>query len=430
MAAALTLFMGALNANAQENMPKASNAIADQLTKLLQSIAGTPSSPPKSKFKRTRMVIELERKAKYKVFSLVSPNRVVLQLPTMRTKLPIVEPQTTDKPTTLITAVRSGKSGPGQTRVIFNVAAPVIVENAQMKSLPNGKGAQLTLDIVPSDIRKEIVNAESLASGFSLGGARVKPPMPQAAAKPKDIELRSHKHIIVLDPGHGGQDSGAKKHGVKEKNVVLAFALKLREHLNATGRYKVLMTRSSDEFITLSNRRKFAERHKAALFISIHADYAKSQASGATIYSLRKSVAEALKKSTKRNVARRTLLTAKERQNLKNLKLASSAKTLGSILEDLAQRDVEATAFQTNKFTETVIRHMGQTTTMRSRPHRTAAFRVLKTATMPAVLIELAYVSNRNDARRLKSVEWRTKVSTSIARAVDRYFAGVQRLPL
>ena len=255
--------------------------------------------------------------------------------------------------------------------------------------------------------------------------------MPRKAASLSQRRQRTHKHLIVVDPGHGGHDSGAKKHGVQEKNVVLAFAKMLRDKLERTGRYKVLMTRDTDKFVTLSGRREFAERHNAALFISVHADYARrTKANGATIYSLRKRVAERLKKSAKKQVSRNSLLSKKEMRVLRSSHVSANAGALRKILTDLAWRDVENTRYQTQKFSKTVIKHMGQSTRMRQRPHQTAAFRVLKTATMPAVLIELAYVSNRGDARRLKSRAWRDKVSRSIATAVDNYFDGAHRLPM
>ncbi len=425
----LTVSLGhnAAYAEQPQQMPAPSDAIANQLTNLLRSITGAPAKKKAVEFQRTRLVIELERSAKFEVFSLVNPNRVVLQLPSMRTRVPVVEKSSKS----LITSIRGGQSGLNQTRIIINVASPVIVEKAGVIPASKGRGAQLSLDIVPTKIRKSFaMSPGGLKGSFQLGGAALQPPVPRQAAHPSVDSPRSHKHVIVIDPGHGGHDSGARKHGVQEKDVVLAFSRKLRDKLEGTGRYKVLMTRSEDVFVTLKERRAFAERHKAALFISIHADYAKSKASGATIYSLRKSVAKALKKSTKKKLARRNLLTRDELKTLKAAKISSNPNTLHKILEDLAFRDVEATQFQTNEFTDIVIRHMGKTTDMRSRPHQTAAFRVLKTATMPAVLIELAYVSNRRDARRLKSEAWRKKVSSSIARAVDRYFADVKRLPM
>ena len=379
------------------------------------------------RYKRTRLVIGLERESEFEVFSLVRPNRVVLELPTMRMNVPAIQDNVKGS---LIKTVRGGASGKGRTRIVVNVAAPVVVEHAYVAPAANGRPPQLRMDIVPAKHR----NAKAAQPDFkatrtaSLGGFGLQPPVPRQAANPREQREQSYKPVIVIDPGHGGRDSGAKKHGVLEKNAVLSFGLQLREILQATGRYKVLMTRDKDVFVTLGNRRKFAEQRKANLFISIHADYARSKASGATIYSLRKRVADRLKRSAKKQVARNVL--SKTELSAIHKVSAGNGSAVRNMLADLAQREVNVTDFNTNMFSQTVIRHMGKSTDMRRRPHQSAAFKVLRTAKMPAVLIELAYVSNRRDARRLKSKSWRNKVSTSIAKAVDNYFANAARFPM
>ena len=120
---------------------------------------------------------------------------------------------------------------------------------------------------------------------------------------PQPRALGMFKPVIVLDPGHGGDDTGAQKNGTVEKNVVLAFSLMLRDKLNATGRYKVLMTRDTDVFVELNKRREFAEHNLAPLFVAVHADYAQSSARGATIYSLRELVANSLQRSARGEVS-------------------------------------------------------------------------------------------------------------------------------
>lgn len=396
------------------------------LTELFNKITGGPSKPSGPTYKRTRLVIGLEKEAEFEVFSLVKPNRVVLELPTMRMSVPAIQDNVKGS---LIKNVRGGASGKGRTRIVVNVAAPVVVEHAYVAPASGGNPAQLRMDIVPAKQRSDSAQRPDFkVRSASLGGFGLQPPVPRHAANPREQREQAFKPIIVVDPGHGGYDSGAKKYGVQEKNVVLAFARMLRDKLVATGRYKVLMTRDTDQFVTLGNRRKFAERHKANLFISVHADYASSKASGATIYSLRQRVARRLKKSAKKRVARNVLSKAE----LSAIHKASvgSASMVKNMLADLAQREVNKTDFNTNMFSETVIKHMGKSTDMRQRPHQSAAFKVLKTATMPAVLIELAYVSNRRDARRLQSKTWRNKVSSSIARAVDNYFENADRFPM
>ena len=413
-----TLTISSMGAVAEQS----GTSLVSPLTKLLKPLFGSGSQKAPVTFQRTRFVVELERPTEFDVYSLVNPNRVVLQLPAMRMNVPQISRKTKGG---LVTAVRGGRSAPGRTSIVIQVAAPVVVENAVVEPHADGQSAQLRLDIVPS----AAIRRAAQVPGFndrvsSLGAIGLQPPVPRKAETTNQRNARTYKPLIVVDPGHGGYDSGAKKNGVLEKNAVLAFGLLLREKLLATGRYRVRMTRDTDVFIKLGDRRKFAERNKADLFISVHADYARSSASGATIYSLRKRVAERLKRSARRSMATRL-------PELKRMKASASAdRALRGILADLARRDVDHTSHQTNLFTETVIKHMGRSTDLRKRPHRSAAFKVLRTAKMPAVLIELAYVSNRRDARRLQSRSWRNKVSKSIVKAVDNYFDEAARLPM
>ena len=242
--------------------------------------------------------------------------------------------------------------------------------------------------------------------------------IPRAQAQP----------LIVLDPGHGGMDSGAIRNGTVEKEVVLEFAKTLRDQLRASGLYRVAMTRDDDTFIPLEARRTFAEERNAALFIAIHADYASARARGATIYSLRQSVANSLAASARRESANETLST----EELGRLKaLGQQGATVKGILADLATRETQVNHDRTGTFVRAVIENMGQTTNMTESPDRTAAFQVLLTAKVPAVLIELAYVSNRADAAQLRSEKWRREVAQSIRTAIDNYFSDQSaRLPL
>ncbi|MEO0730709.1 MAG: N-acetylmuramoyl-L-alanine amidase, partial [Pseudomonadota bacterium] len=248
------------------------------------------------------------------------------------------------------------------------------------------------------------------------------------ARTPAELKRKRFKPLIVIDPGHGGKDSGAKKNGVVEKDVVLKFSHVLRDKLLATGRYRVKMTRSDDRFIPLGARRRFAERHQAALFIAVHADYARSGARGATIYSLRDRVANRLRRSALRSVTK-SVLSQSDAGKIR--KARGDVSTVRRILADLAARDVRATHDKTALFSKSVVKTMSGATNMRRRPHQEAAFKVLKTAKVPSVLIELAFVTNRNDAKLLKSTAWRKKVAASIGKAIDNYFShNITRLPL
>jgi len=373
---------------------------------------------------RTRFRIGLEKNVEFQVFSLASPNRVVVELPNVKLRLP---PPLRGHSVGLVKAFRGGKSAPGSSRIVIEVTKPVIVEKAIIRDAEDGFGKELALDIIPvSDV--PVVRSAQRAQPkrnippptYSLGAGRLQPPLPTKAQRPSEIRANSYKPVIVIDPGHGGHDSGAKKNGAVEKEVVLAFGKMLRDKLEATGRYKVLMTRDTDKFIKLSERVNFAERHKANLFMAIHADYARSSASGATVYSLRDSLAKGLSRRTQRK-AGSNLLTRKEMAKVKSAR--GNVSVVKGFLSDLAKREVDATRDRTKLFSKSIVNYMGRSTTMRRKPHKSAGFRVLKTQKFPSVLIELAYVTNKKDAARLNSDRWRKKVAKSLTQAVDDYFA-------
>ena len=380
---------------------------------------------------RTRFVIALEKYTEFQVFSLTAPNRVIVEMPDMKMQLPV---HSGDNPIGLVRSFRGGLSAPGRSRVVIDVTAPVVVESASIEKSKDGRAHRLVLDIVPVGAAEKMpaqarkpIKASAPASG--LGAADVRqPPVPKPAERPDQKAAKAWKPLIVIDPGHGGQDSGATKWGAVEKDVVLAFSKVLRDKLLATGRYKVLMTRNDDTFVDLDARREIAEKNSAALFIAVHADYAGSGARGATIYSLREAVANDLKRSAKGEVSEH-VLSAKEAAAMRQSE--GDVNTVKGILADLAQREVNVNKERTNVFTRSVIDYMGAATSMQHNPDRSAVFRVLKTAKVPAVLIELAYVSNQQDARNLKSDQWRDKVSGSIMTAVDNYFSNqIARLPM
>jgi N-acetylmuramoyl-L-alanine amidase len=390
---------------------------------------------------RTRFVIGLDKATEFQVFSLSNPNRVIVDMPDVHMQLPAPNAQ---GPVGLVKSFYGGLSAPGKTRVVIAVTAAVVVEKAAIEKSRDNKGHRLVLDIVPVDPairaqpRKPLKSPVAMASLGAVGvppvmpesvaAAGVQPPLPKPAVRPEIKAQKAFKPVIVIDPGHGGHDSGASKFGTIEKDVVLAFSKVLRDQLNATGRYKVLMTRDTDVFVELDARRDFGEKHNAALFIAVHADYAGAQARGATIYSLRDGVAKDLKRSAKGEVSA-NVLSAAELAAVK--KHDGDASAVKSILADFAEREVEVNKDRTSVFARSVIDYMGSSTNLQHNPDRSAAFRVLKTAKVPAVLIELAYVTNREDAANLKSDEWRSKVAGSITTAVQNYFSNqIARLPM
>jgi N-acetylmuramoyl-L-alanine amidase len=405
----------------------AQSALAAAPTELASAapISATPPAAPK----KTRFVIAIERKVHYHIQSLPNPNPVIIDLPTVKLQLP---PSLTGKPVGIVSGFRAGLGAPGKMRVVINVTEPVVVDKSEILGGGGSGPVLLSLEISPaatdmaSLLQAAVAMPSSVVQRASISGA-IQPPIPQPAERPGKHPVNSYKPLIVLDPGHGGHDSGASRNGIVEKDVVLAFALTLRDQLRASGRYRVAMTRDDDTFVPLEERREFAEERKAALFIAIHADYASARARGATIYSLRESVANNLAASARRESANEALSDT-ELAALKGI--GRQGMAVKSILADLVGREVESTRDRTNMFARAVIENMGRSTNLNENPDRNAAFQVLKTAKVPAVLIELAYVTNRADAAQLRSETWRSNVSRSIRSAIDNYFSHqAARLP-
>lgn len=388
---------------------------------------GVDPAPKPKAASRTRFLIGLDKSVAYTVSALPNPNRVVIDIPDVGVRLP-ADPG--PNPVGLVKSVRSGQTAAGQTKVVIEVTEPVVIDKTKIEKAANGNGVHLSVDIVSADQVVKSARKPLKSQPYALGAAGIQPPLPTPAKRPGEAAKAAYKPIIVIDPGHGGQDTGAMKHGAIEKDVVLAFAKVLRDKIEKTGRYKVLMTRDTDVFVELDERRAFGEKHQAALFIAVHADYATTSARGATIYSLRENVANSLKRSAKGDVSEH-LLSDSELAAVKKANGESNVSAVRNILADFAGREVESTRERTNIFSRSVIEHMGETTNLRAKPDQQAAFRVLKTAQFPSVLIELAYVTNKEDARLLQSDAWRGKVADSITTAVENYFTHqLARLPM
>jgi N-acetylmuramoyl-L-alanine amidase len=409
--------------------PLAASAQQRATAPAAHSAVHVPETALKGDQARTKFIIGLERPVEFQVFSLTNPNRVFVELPEVMLQLP---PQPGDAAVGLVKSFRFGVSAPGKARVVIDVTGPVIVDKQVIEKSKDGKTAQLVLEIVPAesagDVKKADAKRAMLAGASALGAAGVQPPIPRPAVSPQVRAANMFKPVIVLDPGHGGDDTGAQKNGTVEKNVVLAFSLMLRDKLNASGRYKVLMTRDTDVFVELNKRREFAEHNRAQLFVAVHADYAGSKARGATIYSLRESVASSLQRSAK-GEASDSILSDKELAAAKPVD--DDIGAIRGFLSDLIRLEWDRNRDRTSVFVKSVIEYMGESTNLKDNPDRTAAFVVIKSAKIPSILIELGYVTNEEDAELLKSEEWRDKVSASIVTAIDNYFSHqLARVPM
>jgi N-acetylmuramoyl-L-alanine amidase len=218
------------------------------------------------------------------------------------------------------------------------------------------------------------------------------------------------KPVIVIDAGHGGKDPGAQGVGAYEKDVTLAAAKTLKARLERNGRYKVVLTRSTDVHIPLETRVRIARKAQADLFISLHADAGTDPSlHGASVYTLSENGSD--------RVAKRVLSGGK---NLGEVKLPGSDRAVKQILLDLTQR---ATRNQSATFAQLMLNEVGEVCSLLRGSQRNAGFVVLLAPDVPAVLLEMGFMTNPEDEKTLTDPASRRRVMTAVADSIDDYFS-------
>ncbi len=292
----------------------------------------------------------------------------------------------------------------GHLRVILETKTPALIHWSTIKPAIESQPAQLTLELAANDSLPPLVDPEPALQTGSVSAA----PLAQQSAPPKP------KFTIAIDPGHGGMDPGAIGHDhVREKDVVLAFGLALKEALETTGQYNVVMSRHDDSFIALPDRPKLAQEARADLFIAIHADTLDDPSvRGTTIYTLsdRASDNEAEALAQKEN--RADIITGMD--------LGKQKAEVANVLINLAQRESKSQALM---FAKAAVNEIRPVTELTGKPMRSAAFVVLKAPDVPSVLVELGYLSNAADRGMLVSTKWRKDMALALTRAVEHHFA-------
>ncbi len=359
--------------------------------------------------KQTRFVLDLDKPVQFSAFALADPYRVVVDLPQVSFQL-AAGIGTAGRG--LIKAFRYGLVMPGGSRIVFDLTGPAKIANSYVLDAANGQPPRLVLELEQVD-HTSFVQSLAAASRPELRPAIADAADAAAAAKPAaPADLRP---VVVIDPGHGGIDNGTQAGGESEKTLVLGFGLALRDRLEKSGKYRIVMTRTDDTFIPLNERVRIARNQSAALFVSIHADALprrEGDARGATIYTLsdRASDAEAERLAEAENKA----------DAIGGVNLTEEPTEVADILIDLAQRETRTFS---NRFARLLMGEMKNTVRMHKRPLKSAGFRVLKAPDVPSVLIELGYVSNKGDREHLVSENWRSRTVGSMAQAIDAFLA-------
>ena len=354
---------------------------------------------------RTRFIADLSKKVEVKVFALGDPYRVIVDAADVSFQMP---DGIGNEQRGLVKAFRFGLFAPGKSRIVLDIGGPFLIDHSFVLGARDDQPARLVIDLVPTDEKTFLAKQREQSSKSK---EEAKEPIPLAASAPS-----GEKPILVLDPGHGGVDSGAKSaNGVLEKDVVLAFAKRLRQKLEASGRYQVHMTRDDDTFLPLKERVRFAREKGAGLFISLHADYFPTEiddARGATVFTL----------SEKASDDEARALAAKENLSdaIAGVELPDdSDEVVTNILIDLAQRE---TNNRSVVMARSIVGELAAKGRLHTRQLRSAGFRVLKAPDVPSVLLELGFLSNEEDEKQLTSEAWRDRMAGAIRDAVESYF--------
>jgi N-acetylmuramoyl-L-alanine amidase len=357
--------------------------------------------------KATRFVLDLDKKIEVRAFALANPYRVVLDIPQVSFQLP---GQLGSAGRGLIKAFRYGLVMPGGSRVVMDLTGPARIDKAYVMDAANDQPARLVVELSKTD-RNSFMQALATQTRPAL-----RPTMTTASLPDAKVASTDDRPVVVIDPGHGGIDNGTvATTGEHEKQIVLDFGLALKERLEKGGKYRVVLTRSDDTFIPLAERVQIARTHKASLFISLHADAlprGEGDAQGATIYTLSETASDA--------EAARLAETENRADVIGGIDLSEEPSEVADILIELTQRETKTFS---GRFARQIVGELKSVARLHKKPLKSAGFRVLKAADVPSVLVELGYVSNKDDLQHLVSDSWRSRTVGSLAQAIDTFFA-------
>ncbi|KGF67492.1 hypothetical protein LL06_21975 [Hoeflea sp. BAL378] len=345
---------------------------------------------------RVRLVLDFERKPDFALRYLENPDRVVIDLP----ETVFAFPDDALQPRGLVSSLRYGSSGEGRARMVFELAAPARMELVEATEEAEGSIHRLVFDAVAIDRAAFSTRvAESVWSDSAKDPAKTD-------ASPSDTLT------IVIDAGHGGIDGGAEgPAGSMEKDVTLAFAEAFKAALEQEDGIRVAMTRTDDSFLSLSARVRKAREEQADLLISLHADSINIKSlRGATVYTLSDKASDALAQS----------LADQESgdEAIVGASLDDAPEAVAAILVDLAR--TETRVFSTGLARQVLQSFEGQVKLI-NNPLRHAGFRVLQAPDVPSVLVEMGYLSNREDEKLLTDEEWRQDTARLLAQSVQNY---------
>jgi N-acetylmuramoyl-L-alanine amidase len=410
----------------------------------------------------TRIVFELTNQVPYKVFSLKNPYRIVIDMPEVGWRLPA---RPLPGRSGVFETLRYGLYKPGNSRVVIDLAKPAVVNKTFIMAPSGTRPYRMVVDLVAASkavfsqhqqvgpikvtqlgtssfkkpvaptaivpvaaapkkpsLTAKVVSTSAQATApqqvlVKEAGQVVRNAVFQLAPRKPAIRPELKKHIIVLDAGHGGPDPGTiGNSGIYEKHITLAMARVLKEQLEASGRYEVVLTRHRDIFVRLRERVRKGRDADADLFISLHADSIKNRKiSGPSVYTLSENASDKEAAALARKENKSDLIAG--------IDLTHENRDVTNILIDLAQRE---SMNQSAVFAAQLVKSLKRNVKVLRNTHRFAGFAVLKAPDVPSVLVEMGFLSNPTDERNLRSRAYRKRFAAALKKGIDAYFTRVE----
>lgn len=360
----------------------------------------------------TRVTVESNKMLKYKQFALSNPERVVVDIEgvNLNSVLKGVGNQIrVDDP--FIKSARVGQFDPNTVRMVFELKQNVTPHLFALAPVAEFK-ERLVMDLYPANMNSEQDPLLALLEDYNNGELDKKMPAEQG---PKPGKAgRDRPIVIMLDPGHGGEDPGAiGPNKTREKDIVLKIARRLKALIDKEGNMKAYMTRNEDVFIPLKVRVAKAQKQRADLFVSIHADaFTSGAARGSSVFAL----------STKgaTSTAAKFLAQTQNAADLIGGVSKSGDKYLDHTMFDMVQ---SLTINDSLKFGKEVLHRLGKVNKLHKNSVDQAGFAVLKAPDIPSILVETAFLSNREEERKLRTATFQQEVAESILAGIKAYFA-------
>ena len=337
---------------------------------------------------KTRAVLDLDAVVDYQVFTLADPPRVVIDLPHSDLDHAL---QLVDEHAGVIDNIRHGRPDKDTLRIVLDLENTSTLKSFMLD--PTGQyGHRLVIDLFPE--------------GSSVGSPVVK--------QMTDLPSPNRDIVVAVDAGHGGEDPGATgKNRTREKDVVLAIARELKRTIDARPGMSAVLVRSGDYYIPLRDRFEIARKHRADLFISIHADaFKKRDVSGSSVFVLSR-------KGASSEFARRLAANENSADQVGGVTLNDKDDMLASVLLDLSQSATMEASHSVANSVLSSLRGVGKTHKNRVEH---ANFMVLKSPDVPSILVETAFISNPSEEARLKDPAWQRKLARVIGDGVQDYF--------